>query len=295
MISPVIQFIKDSYIQSKSDLLLESFEIFLQAQLPDYENDFIELLMQQDNLDRSELPIQIEGMVVDILTAMINENGVILDPDTPLYMLNIICSGLNNIEYYLDTEEILRIIEISNPAEDTLSEIIGSVTTSDSEKIVVYLHEVNDSLISKINELFESRASDSQSNVEENSLISQIVLKIKNIDRFLGNEDYVGIQLLKAGVIAGNLFDEYVRYFHHHLEDKTTEQVAKELFIMLTLSKDGYSSLIETYSIHADFLFHDIDKVTKVKTQLVKLQIEFDKYMYQRNTATALQDPGKIV
>lgn len=280
---PVEQFIKDSFVDSKADLLLEAFQIFLEAQLESYQDDFNDLLMQEGNLDRMDLTSRFEQMVMDILFAMIKDHGVTLDNDTPLWMVNQVCSGLIAIQYYLDTEQILRVIESDSDSEEKLAQIIAFVNNIDDQAILPYLHDVNPSLLDKIEELFSARVFESPADLEKEAKMFKLLRRVKDILRFLGSSEFRGAQLLQVGVLAGNEFAQYMRYFQYDIDTRPIEDAAKELFVVLAMSSDGSVNPLEVYAAQSDFLFHDLDKITRVRSQLSKLILEFDRYMLARS------------
>ena len=281
----LVLYIKESFNNDKADLIFESFEVFNQANIDDYENDFVGLLMEESNIERSDLAPMFEAMVVDLLFSTLMDYGVKLNSDTPLEIINLVCKGIDAIEYYLGTDDITTILESDLNKEEKLADILECSINADKDIILIYLEDANISLLNRIQEIFDLRVIVPTIDIETQAINFKITTKLKNFNRFLTNEDFIGIKLLNAGVIIGSPFDQYLRYFEHKLDDMSVDQAAKELLILLFMSCDGIVSATSVYQKYSSILFHDLDKITKVFSQINKLTLEFDRYMLQRNSS----------
>lgn len=286
MDSEIRSYIKESFSENKADLLIESFQLLEDADQDDYTNAFNALLMDEGNIDRGDLSMQFESMVYQSVNQIIKLHNVILNEDTPLSMVNQVCRGLLDIEYYLGIDDIVRTIESDLDLEEKFSQIISFTTGIDSEYILPYLEEVNPSLIDRIEELFISKQALDQTELEVDELQFKILSNVKNITRFLQSEDFIAIKLINADVVVGIEFNEYLKYITHELETLTNGAIAKELFVLLSISKQDNESILSIYSKYSNFLFHDLDKVTKVYSLISKIIQEFDRYMLQRMAFT---------
>jgi len=276
-------YIKEGFHSSKADLLFESFEIFEEANIEGHENDFIGLLMEESNIDKSNLAPMFQDMAIDLLFSILMDYGIKLKEDTPHSFLNSVCKGLDSIQYYIDADGITMIVESDLDIEEKFADILSAVIDLDKDLLFVYLEEVNVSLIDKIEELFNNRIMVPTIDIETQASLFKIKTKIKDFLRFLGNDDLIGVKLLNAGVLVGAPFEQYMRYFEHKLDEMVNDQAAKELMILLYMSLDGSQALSIVYQKYSSVLFHDLDKISKVFSQMNKLTLEFDRYMLQRS------------
>lgn len=277
-------FIKDSFIEDKADTLRESFEVFEKCNLEDHEIQFNSILMQESSVDTIELLNDFEQLVVSNLKYILGTYAVKVIDDTPISLMNQICTGLVDTEFYLDGVEILRIIEADLDAEEKLALMLQSVTGIDDQLILAHLSSVSDSLISRVEEVFIRNSFEPQEEIEQRAKEHVVLKEVANVVRFLGADNLIGLNLIKAGVRVNAQFLQYLRYFEKHLDDMKIPELAKELFVLLTMSSDGNKNVLLTYSKHSNVLFHELDKVSKIYSELNNLIASFDRYMLKRSS-----------
>lgn len=289
--NPAIElFVRNAYNYSKADLLLESFDVFLDTEIASLENDFTELLMLEGSIDRSELTLKFEQLVTENIQALILQHGVKVNEEATLSILNQIIIGLMSIQYYLDYEAVLRVVEEGVESEDQLSQILEMVTGIDKELLYPAFDVVSEALIEKIEELFEGKQVQTKQEILVEEEQFKVVRKVRDVARYINRPDLMGIRLINANVFISAPFENYLHYVHHELEDKTPEEVAYELFVLLNMSKDGYKNNISVFEQYSDLLFHNIDLVSRVKSQLIKIIQGFDSYVSQRSLNTPTQE-----
>lgn len=275
-------FIRSSYEHSKADLMLQSFELFEEAQLEDYEGDFLEILMEEGSIDATELPDQFFGVMLSTLLLIVKAHGVKLQAETPHWIVNEIVRGLMAIEYYLDPVEMIRVTEGDSDNEEQLAEMLYLVTGTESGVLVQYIEDMNTSLLKRVVELFTARVIEDPDKLAEDAAAYKLVARVKDISRFMADRNLLAMQLIERGVLAGANFDEYLHYIHHLLDDSVPDVVAKELFAIFSLSRDGSANMLDLYREKSEIIFHDADRIFQVKSRLIKLQTDFDKYMLER-------------
>jgi hypothetical protein len=276
-------FVIESYTPDKADLLIESFGILDDAQIEAYENGFFEILMEESNVEISETPAQFESLMVRHLTEIVTEHEIKLAAETPLAYLNALCNGILGIQYYLAPDEISVVLESDQDTEEKFSQILELINGLDVDRSLVYLETVNPSLLDKIETIIDGKQFVSKEQQLEETQEHLIIQKLKNIHRFLNIDDLIAVRLINAGVVIGVNFEQYIKYFVNHTEGMDVERMAKEVFTLICMSRDGYADLLGTYSKYSSSLFHGLDQTTKVFTGLNKVVNEFDRYMLQRN------------
>jgi hypothetical protein len=287
MNATIEQFVKESFIEEKADVLRESFEIFELSNLNNSDNEFISLLMEQDNLDRITVLSDFENLAVTNLCFILINYGIKVAEETPLYLLNHICRGMADLEYYTGVDDVLRTIETDMDSEEKLAQILEYATGIDEQLILTHLETVNPSMIEKINELFSGRVIDLPEDFIKQAADHKVISTLRDMARFFNQDNMIGFNLIKAGVLINAPFINYLRYFEHHLDDLNVEEASKELLVLLTLSSEGYANALKTYSEHSNVLFHELNKISKVFSELSRQIMLFDRYMIQRSTLRA--------
>lgn len=279
-------FIKQSYTPEKVDTLLESFDILEDAQIEAYEDAFFDILMQHGDKEITGVPGEIEDLMIRFLLDIMVQHGVEISEDTPLSVMNAICDGLLGIQYYMSSDDISLVLESALDEEEKLSQILELVNGLDQHRALAAFERVDPGLLTKIEELVTSKTELDASDFERESENFKITKKLRDIVRFFSSQEFVAVKLINAGVVIGADFEQYIKYFVKYVEDMKPEDIAKEVFLLLTMSRDGYESMLQTYSKYTSRLFTDLDQTTKVFTALNKVVIDFDKYMMQRNALT---------
>lgn len=278
-------FVKESFIEDKADTFRESFEVFERSNvIAGYNDEFNAILMEEGDLDRPELLSSFEDLVISNLAYILLLHGIKVADETPISLMNHICKGLTDVEFYLDGVEILRIIESDLDTEEKVSQILQCVTGVDDQLILNHLFKVNPTLIDRIAEVFEKNVFETKEALEQRAKEHSVLNDITNITRFLTSDNLIGVNLIKAGVRVNAEFLQYIRYFEQHLDELKPGEIARELFVLITMSCDGNKNVLMTYSKNSNILFHELDKVSKVYSELNSLISSFDRYMLQRSS-----------
>lgn len=276
-------FVVESYTPDKADLVIESFDILEDAQIEDYENGFFDILMQEADSERSDVPHDFESLVMRHLNQIVIDHDITVAQDTPLSYLNALCSGILGIQYYMAPDELSLVLESDKDSEEKFSSILELVVGLDYDRSLVHLESVSPSLLDMIETIVANKQMLDKSELNEESEQHYITKKLRDINRFLNSPELIAYKLVDAGVVVGVNFDQYIKYFVNHTEGLSVEQLAKEVFMLINLSRDGFSDMLGTFTKYSSSLFLNLDETTKVFTALNKLSNDFDRYMLQRN------------
>lgn len=265
-------YIKDTYSPEQYDLYSACFDIFDQYEIEDYENSFIDLLMEAGNKDTYQASLEFIILIKNTLLNVLHSQGVEINEEADIEIIKEIARCLLEIQHYEDKQSILDTLDADFHGEERLCELFRFVSSFSVDKFIVAIDGVNEAIFVKLREIYTEEINE----VPEDTEVTFITNKLKVLKSFLQFDDAVGFKLIRKSASIGLSFDHYLFYLKKNLEDMEVEQAAKELMVLLVMSKDTHASPLEHYSIKSGDIFLDIDKISKVNVQLVKLFSQFE-------------------
>ena len=182
-----------------------------------------------------------------------------------------IAKSILYIQHYEDKESILNTLDADFHGEERLCELFRFVSDFSVDRFIVAIDSVNEGIFIKLREIYTEEIND-QAEDEEIGLIRS---KLKILKTYLNYDDAVGFKLIRKSASIGLSFNHYLFYIKKKIEELDIETAAKELMVLLVMSKDTHVSPLEQYSIRSADIFLDIDKISKVNIVLVKLFSEY--------------------
>jgi hypothetical protein len=291
MDSGIKVFIQNSYTNDKADLLIEIFDLLEDAQVEDYEILFLGIIMEYDNKDPNDVTSEFEQLALAFLMKITQEHGITVSEEIPLYVLSKLCDGILGIQYYLGVDDILTATGSTKPAEEKFCQILEFVNGLDEQISITYVEEVDPSLIVNIEKMFAEKDYIDIDTLEDDARNYRIIRKLRELTKFLNSENYIATRLIMAGVLVGAKFEEYITYIDHKLDDMDNVQIAKELILLLSMSRDGYESISQTYSSQSSKLFTELEKTTKIFSLINGMLVEFERYVLKKSSILTNQLP----
>jgi hypothetical protein len=267
-------FVRDNYSTDKQELLESCFETIDLYDLEEYDTPFINLLMEGDQHDRTELISQFEALVRNTLLYLISIQHVTLNADIDLNSLNEITRALFEIQSYEDKTTVIDLINGLFNNEEKLAELLALVSILTVDDLLVQIGYVDDELFNCLLDIYEEN--DLQSNIEENK---ELLDKLKSFKQFIKYDIAIGFRLIEQGSSYKLPFSFYIDKCKKQLDTMSVEDAAKEISVLLLITEETFRSPIVEYSVRSHDIFSDIDKITKINVQLVRIFSEYEKYM----------------
>ena len=267
-------FIRDNYSTDKQELLESCFDTIDLYDLEEHDTPFINLLMEGDQHDRNELITQFETLVRNTLLYLVTIQPVTLNADIDINTLNEITNALFEIQSYEDKTTILDLINGLYNNEEKLAELLALVSILTVDDILLQIEYVDDELFNCLLDIYEEN--DLQTDTEENK---ELLDKLKSFKEFIKYDTAIGFRLIGQGSSYKLPFSFYIDKCKKQLDTIPVEEAAKELAVLLLITEETFKSPIVEYSVRSHDIFSDIDKITKINVQLVKIFSEYEKYM----------------
>jgi hypothetical protein len=231
-------------------------------QLPDYSDDFVEILMTDDGTDQGQTVQHIYDTTREILVTLLKAMGVEPSEDARVSHLTTLLTGLHAIESYQDPRIILQHCAMDLHPEELLAEILSVTTSHTAEELLVDIHGVSQRTIQKIievtNERVELEEPDEHSTVREKYL--DAYRRFKN---HVGGLDLIMDHYIASGVDFGYPFTIYANLVGRAFEGMPVQNIAANLVSMAIISTDGYENPRAIIKAHIEDFINDLDLLTK--------------------------------
>lgn len=281
MRSEIELFINLNFSQEKTELFKKCFSVFEEFHLEDYDTNILELISLFDSMETAELLLEFEMIVKNTLVSVINSHGVEIDDEARLDVICEIAYSLNAIQTYEDQESIIRTLETDYDNEEKLCQLFRFVSLTSVDNFMLAINSVDQNIFRKIYELYQNIDSDKYS-AEEIAVTNKIVSQLKELKTFLQYDAAIGFKLLTKGLSVNGDFNLYVKYCIEKFETMELDLIAKELLVILFMSKQSYTSPIMFFRSVSSNLFEDINKITKIDVMLNILLNNFSKYKAEK-------------
>lgn len=283
---PEIKFFIDSYcIEDNKSIVETSFDLLDELEITDYINDYNDLFMVESDIEVTELLPTFMSIINKQITELLTLHGIITNEEATLDCKNKILEGILMLPDYSDKLALLVILESQDDEMEKFCELLSHVSTLQSSDLFNKVDSVDTSLFTKLLTIVNASNSDNNTHEDEkNDLKVEIIKKLKSIKKVIGYDNAVGFTLVNNNIVLGASFDQYCNYAIKHFDTYTPDVVAKELFVLLTLSEEGFHNPLIVFRKYSQDLFSDLDRITKIDIELNKLIMQFDKSLLTQTT-----------
>lgn len=283
---PEIKFFIDSYcIEDNKSIVETSFDLLDELEITDYINDYNDLFMVESDIEVTELLPTFMSIINKQITELLTLHGIITNEEATLDCKNKILEGILMLPDYSDKLALLVILESQDDEMEKFCELLSHVSTLQSSDLFNKVDSVDTSLFTKLLSIVNASNSDNNTHEDEkNDLKVEIIKKLKSIKKVIGYDNAVGFTLVNNSIVLGASFDQYCNYAIKHFDTYTPDVVAKELFVLLTLSEEGFHNPLIVFRKYSQDLFSDLDRITKIDIELNKLIMQFDKSLLIQTT-----------
>lgn len=233
----------------------------------------IENIITNSNLNDQETKDAIRATLEGLINFILGLYTVQLN-DSVLFSDKIeICNGLFDLSFYEDKDSVRKICESELTDEEKIAESLALVTSLNVEKILSFISEVDEGLISGIYKNIPEQ------NDENNFSFGHIK---NNIDLFskykliLGNKEIYADRYFNNPNTIGMPFDIYLSAFISDSEidnSDDTEAIAQELVGLCILSENS-SLIIDTIRKSISRITQDLNKTTKIDLAVNKILVD---------------------
>lgn len=253
----------------------DAMNAFEKADLPNYEDGFVNILMTTEHVDITSPADQIMAHVLELQNYILNQHEVKLIDTATIGTHTLFINGLLDIESYGDAALMYKTASLNNYPNEIFAEVIALVSHKNSDELLPEIDNVGIALIGRIKDMCEE--------VPEPITEAEMFVRQKYIDilnkfiSVIATTDLRIVDAVKAGVDPGYSFETYLGFIKTELENYPAQQAAYELIAAALISEDGHDNPVGIIQKYIDNYITDIDKITRISViateMLLKLQL----------------------
>ena len=285
MRSEIELFINLGYSQEKIELFKKCFSVFEEFHLEDYDLSMMELISMFDSMDSTQVFLEFEVIVKNTLVSVIAEHGITINTEASLEMVCEIARCLNAIQSYDDKDSIIRTMESDYDNEEKLCQLFRFVSEETVDNFMLSIDVIDQNIFSKLYELYANIENVDYSE-EDSNTVNKIIKQLKQFKTFLNYDEAIGFKLLSKGFFVYGDFNLYLKYCVQKFETMQVDYIAKELIVLLFMSKQSYASPLMYFRSISSSIFDDFNKITKVDVELNSIINKFELYKAQQTPTT---------
>lgn len=272
-VSEFEDFIRLSYTQDTAQCLTDMISTIQGFNLTDNLQDLMNILMQDQSVNKTDLVDEFRVKLEQICLGILTSHGITISEDSTLLQLSEVTKALLELPFYTDPAFIKDSLQTSLDIKTKFIDVLALVCILQEDELLLIIDDVDVNLLDRLFEL-----TNVSSDIVGNELNDKIINKLKQLKQFLSNELPEVFTAIENGKLLGVTFDNYFDLIEKD-ESISAYKIAKNVFVVLTMSCDGYDNPVVTYKKHSDHLFTSLDTITKVDVQLIRLVQEFDKHV----------------
>jgi DNA-binding ferritin-like protein (Dps family) len=263
-------YLKDSFGATDQDILADALELFEQYSLPNYQDQYLALILSGVQLDAQSAADNFKLTIFNDLVMLVGFHGIDVNSHATHESLVEILRGLQVLENYEDAAAILQYLDSDGTNVDVLCDLLSLVSAQHDTYYLNIVASVKPALLSRLREMYKVGANASRTESDAPEVTANIVRlrKLYEYDVFKIRKGY---EVIQAGVPLGMEFLQYHELMKTCIEDKDAYDTALELVVFLAMSSDGIQNPILTYKTVSEQLFDDLSKITEVDIQLHKV------------------------
>lgn len=199
-----------------------------------FELQFNQFTTYLDEFTTVDNVAQFDQIVTDLLAEGIEEFGLYLSDDQPLYgkleLLAKICQALYHVDSHEDLQSVKYALEIAEDPKEKIAEVLHVVdNTLDPNQILELTAEVSPSLLYRLRDYLNEMT---YRFPEDDSIDTALVERTKNALNFYGIER--AVRFFKDGGSVGEPLTNFLDYYFS--EEKNTSEVIGKLAVFSAIA-----------------------------------------------------------
>lgn len=257
------------------DVLKDAHKAFDRINLPNYQDGFIDIIMNDSNVALGDTLTDIVNLTTLLQKQILKEHGVSLNQEVTVVTNTLFINSLLDLAEYEDKAQLLKIAVSSSSTNEKFAELVSLTTHKSIDDLLIDIEEVSPACISKIRDM--SEVSEDSLTEEEIANKQKQIADLSKLCEFIETKNLDTIRLLQTGMDVGYPFIVYINVIGRDLEAKPIAYAAYELIAMALISSDGNINPTAIIAKYIENYISDIDVVTKITIQIneiiLKLQI----------------------
>lgn len=250
------------------------YQLVRELQIEEFETELTDLAMSSDMYEPVEAADRFNTIMYNYMVEVLEQHDIKLSDEASLEDAVTICEAVLLMQDWDDHEGILRILETLSSNEEKFAEVVYTVTTKSMETVMTLIESVSDAFIAKLQEFHNK---DSQDDAEAGTTNEVLLQQLKIANSFYAG-DAIIFKMIQAGIPVGAPLQFYLDIFAPNIQQIDRANLAKEMHCVLLAAEDSYNNVVTRFSEISDFIFDDLNEITKLNTELVRESQKFNTY-----------------
>lgn len=285
----IASYIENTFHPDLNDTIHRAFALMESFELPDYESEFIDLLMVED----LDLPQNTQDHFTTILHKKLDEilHAHLIKPLEAAHLHEKVglLTALFNVQHLADYTSIINTLEASYDDLERLSEVLSHCCEMTPLAIENIIDEFNPSILETLKTYIYGVERDTKTILTDEVLLRRkIIQNLRLFKEFMENKNNsatpLGLFMLESDAMVGQDLELYVPFIDAQLKHTNYPKLAVDVFSLILLTEKGYLNPLGEFKKCSGWLLDDLTAISKVDPLIVSLSSAFDKFKYVKTT-----------
>lgn len=267
-------YLESTFTEEFQEEIERSFSLFDAFEYHQAIPPFIDILLNQSNLNTADMQDQFTQQLHEALNYILQQHTIRLSPDATIYQKNEIIRGLAHIQRLEDYTPVIRTLETLESDEYQLATVLSMVSALDTGTLMHLIDFFNPRLLKQLKEYIYNKE---DALPEEERSDKKLVGHVRFFNHVFGDQN-LGSQLIRSQIRIGEMFETYIEYIRDVFVAPSDEQTAINLLSVIYLSGDGYNSPLLVYRKYSHQLLQDLDRTSKIEVEILKHIAKLTEY-----------------
>ena len=286
----LLLFIQQNFPEARILDYIETYELMRQLEVAEFEDELVNMLGLIEMYDIQDFLDLFHSKVVTYLRQVIGMHEIQVDDTAPIRTLIHVLDTIIRIQDWIDHDWVITVTESALDDEEKFCEMAFTLTGENPHGLIAHLEEVSSSFMAKLQEL---HAPMSQIEIATHEDDKDLIEQLRLVKEFVNYDDALGFKMLKIGVRVGAELSVYTNLIHKHFDNKTEEEISREIFVLLFMASDTYKDIMNALGSLLHMVFDDLNKITRIDTNVKNKLIAFEAFKVKKKHNTEVKNEQK--
>lgn len=277
-------YVENTFTEELKHEIYRSFSLFDYFEHQNALSGLIDILNDASYMDSNALKDKFVLELHSQLDYVLQQHNIRVTPEATLEEKNEIISALALIQNLEDYSGIITLLESFESDDLQLATILSDLCMLDYTRILSLIEYFDPHILQLLKDFIYSKENEAAG---EDKQPLAVVANAKLFFTQYGKEN-IGGNLIDNDVNMGSKFETYLPFVDEDLVVESDEQTAMNILSLLYLSIDGYNAPLLVYRKYSYQLLHDLNRVSKIETLIVKTINLFEEFKKAHNEKARL-------
>lgn len=267
-------FIRAHFSEELVEEIYRSFGVFGLFNYGEGIEAFDGLLNMEEMDDASAMTDSFTVLLHKQLDYLLEHHTLKLNDSASIENKNEILRGLYTLQYLVDYQPILRILESDADVEEKVCRILDELTEYDESFVMSIIESYRASFIESLKAFVYGLGVDKDKDVTP---IGTVGKHLRIYNQLFGQSEFVQA-MVEAELLPAQEFKDYLPFLKEELVDPNSiEETTLRIYWLLLMSSDGTTNPLVVFREHSQDILTNIDRVTQVEQRLLSFIGRFEE------------------